>query len=90
MPPNIANPVGLLIRALPSRCAAESIANYRDHWRKEDDQDERRREQDRAQILETARSILDSLNQGEEWDNATLELAKGILAEDAVTQTAKG
>jgi hypothetical protein len=89
IPPNIANPVGLLIRALPSRCAAESIANYREQWRKEDDQEKRRREQERAQTRETARSILDGVSRGEQWDNDTIEWAKGVLAEIG-TQAATG
>ena len=87
--PNIANPVGLLIRALPSRCAAESIANYRDHWRKEDDQEKRRREQERAQTRETARSILDGVSRGEQWDNDTIEWAKSILTNDHASTAAR-
>ena len=83
IPPNITNPVGLLIRALPSRCAAESIANYRDQWRKEDEQQKRRQQQERVQTLETARSIVESAAKGEQWDTDTLEWAKSVLANDA-------
>ena len=90
IPPNIANPVGLLIRALPSRCAPESIANYRDQWRQEDEQERRRRSQERAQAIETARSILDSVARGEEWDAATVEWAKGIVAETTSSDSAAG
>ncbi|MBV9154638.1 MAG: hypothetical protein JO097_00115 [Acidobacteriaceae bacterium] len=80
IPPNITNAVGLLIRALPSRCAAESIPNYREQWRKEDEQERRRHEQDRTQTIETARNILDSVVKGEQWDNDTIEWAKSVLA----------
>ena len=76
IPANITNPVGLLIRALPSRCAPESIANYREQWRKEDEEEKRREEQARAQDLETARSVLDSLAKGDQWDQDTIEWAK--------------
>ena len=79
IPPNIANPVGLLIRSLPGRCTPESIANYRERWRQEDEQENRRREQERAQAAETARGILEGAAKGEEWDAATVEWAKGIL-----------
>ncbi len=90
IPPNIANPVGLLIRALPSRCAPESLANYRDRWRQEAEQEKRRREQERAQAVETARSILDSISKGEEWDAASIDWARSILAETAGSHAATG
>lgn len=83
IPPNITNPVGFLIRALPSQCAAESIAHYRDQWRREDEQEKRRAEQEKAQTIVTARSILESVANGEQWDNDTLEWAKNILASQA-------
>jgi hypothetical protein len=86
IPPNIANP--LLIRALPNRCAPESISNYREHWRKEDAEEKRQREQERTQMLDTARSILDAVTKEEEWDTTTVEWAKGILAEEADAQEA--
>ncbi|MBV9505099.1 MAG: hypothetical protein JO323_08865 [Acidobacteriia bacterium] len=87
IPPNITNPVGLLIRALPSRCAPGSIVNYREQWRKEDEQERHRREQERVQTVETARSILNSAAKGEQWDNETLEWAKNILADDQPSKT---
>ncbi len=79
IPSNITNPVGLLIRALPSRCVPESIGNYREQWRREDDQEKRRQQQDHAQTLETARNILDSLAKGEQWDTETIEWARSTL-----------
>jgi hypothetical protein len=82
IPPNITNPVGLLIRALPSRCVHESIANYRDQWRKEDEQRKRHEQQELTQMLETARSILDSAAKGEQWDDDTIEWAKRTLADN--------
>jgi hypothetical protein len=82
IPPNITNPVGLLIRALPGRCAPESIANYRDQWQKEDEQEKRRQQQERAQTLETARGILDSVAKGEQWDAETLEWANSVIGDD--------
>ena len=89
IPPSISNPVGLLIRALPSRCTPESISNYREQWRREEAEENRRREQQRAQTLETAKSILEAVSKGEEWDSSTIDWAKGILAEevDAVDAT---
>jgi hypothetical protein len=90
IPPKITNPVGLLIRALPSRCAPESIGNYREQWRKEEEQEKRRQEQARAQILETAGSILESVSRGEQWDNDTIEWAKAILAENGGSEAATG
>jgi hypothetical protein len=88
IPTNIMNPVGLLIRALPGRCAAESIANYREQWRKEDEQEGCRREQETAQTIETARSILDSVAKGEQWDSDTIDWAKNIVANDLASRTA--
>ena len=79
IPPNITNPVGLLIRSLPGRCAPDSIANYRERWRREADQEQRRREQELTQSIETARSILDGVAKGEEWDAATVEWAQSVL-----------
>jgi hypothetical protein len=90
IPPNITNPIGLLIRALPSRCAAESIANYREHWRKEDEQERRRQEQERTQTVGTARNILDSVAKGDHWDNDTIEWAKSVLANDQGSSAATG
>ncbi len=81
IPPNIANPVGLLIRALPGRCTPESIANYRERWRQDDEQETRRKEQERAQAVETARGILEGAAKGEDWDSATVEWANRTLAE---------
>ncbi|MBV9505392.1 MAG: hypothetical protein JO323_10360 [Acidobacteriia bacterium] len=88
IPPNITNPIGLLITALPSRCAAGSIANYREQWRKEDEQQRHRQEQEQVQTIETARSILNSAAEGEQWDNETVEWAKNILANDQPSNAA--
>lgn len=90
IPPNVTNPVGLLIRALPSRCVPESIANYRERWRQEADQEKRRRDQELAQSVETARAIIEGVAKGEEWDNSTVDWAKGILAGNGEGHAATG
>jgi hypothetical protein len=80
IPANIANPVGLLIRTLPSRCAPESILHYRESWRREDERESRHREEEYNQTVETAQKILHSVSRGEEWDADTINWAKEILA----------
>lgn len=81
IPQTIANPVGLLIRVLPSRCSPESLANYREHWQRQAEEEKRHREEERGQSRQTAQSILDSFEKGERWDAATIEWARSILAE---------
>lgn len=79
IPTTIANPVGLLIKTLPTRCAHESISNYREQWRREETEQEQRLQQERAQTIETARGILEAVSKGEDWDRSTIEWAKRIL-----------
>jgi len=81
IPPSINNPVGLLIKALPSRCTPESISNYREHWEREEAEQTRQREQERAQKLETARNIIDAVSKGEDWDESSIDWAKNVVAE---------
>lgn len=82
IPPSTANAVSLLIRVLPGLCVPETIASYRERWRQEDEEGKRRSEQERTQALATARRILDAVSRGEEWDTATMDWAKGVLAQN--------
>jgi hypothetical protein len=87
IPATIENPVGLLIRALPKHCAPESIQTYRQHWRREEEQETHRREQERTQAIKTARSILEGTARGEQWDDSAVAWAKDILGENTPEST---
>ncbi|HEY2860213.1 MAG TPA: hypothetical protein VGJ21_17470, partial [Terracidiphilus sp.] len=78
----IQNITGLLISKLALHCAPDAIEKYREQWRKEDEQEARRQQRDRAHAVEQARRILASVAQGEEWDKESIAAAKSLLAEE--------
>lgn len=75
IPASITNPVGLMIRTLPARCHPESLANYRDHWRQQDEQLARTREYERQEEERIARRVL----QDPETTESELAWARGVL-----------
>ena len=75
IPASITNPVGLMIRTLPARCHAESLANYRQHWRLHDEQLARTREYERQEEERIARRVLED----PETTESELAWARGVL-----------
>jgi hypothetical protein len=75
IPPSITNPVGLMIRTLPARCHAESLANYRQHWRQQDDQLAQAREYERQEEERIAMRVLED----PETTESEREWARGVL-----------
>lgn len=75
IPASITNPVGLMIRTLPARCHGESLANYRQYWRQQDEQLARARKYELEEEQRIARRVLedpDAAESEQEW-------ARGVL-----------
>lgn len=75
IPASITNPVGLMIRTLPARCHGESLANYRQYWRQQDEQFARAYKYEREEEERIAKRVLED----PEATESERDWARGVI-----------